>query len=107
MAKLSLGALAVGYLIGSHSKKKEEAKRCSEERQLIKRALEQGEVSLPTRQGHSLLLHFFLIGVGVGLFTIPYYSISKKHYWYFQQLFTKEDLSKPIKIQVEVEKEEK
>ena len=34
------------------------------------------------RQGHSLVLHIFLISIGVGLFTIPYYSISKNHYWH-------------------------
>lgn len=34
------------------------------------------------RTGHSLILHILLIYVVVGLFTIPYYSISKKHYWH-------------------------
>lgn len=32
--------------------------------------------------GHSLIAHILLMFVGVGLFTIPYYSISKKHYWH-------------------------
>lgn len=37
-----------------------------------------------TRQqkGHSLVLHIFLAFLLVGLFTIPYYSISKNHYWH-------------------------
>lgn len=34
------------------------------------------------KQGHSLLLHILLCYVLVGFFTIPYYSISKKHYWH-------------------------
>lgn len=32
--------------------------------------------------GHSLLLHILLMGVGIGLFTIPYYSFSPNHYWH-------------------------
>lgn len=34
------------------------------------------------QKGHSLILHIFLCYFGVGLFTIPYYSISKNHYWH-------------------------
>lgn len=34
------------------------------------------------QKGHSLILHLFLIFFGVGLFTIPYYTISKNHYWH-------------------------
>ena len=34
------------------------------------------------QQGHSLLLHILLVCVGVGMFTIPYYTISKNHYWH-------------------------
>lgn len=34
------------------------------------------------QQGHSIILHVLLCCVGVGLFTIPYYSISKNHYWH-------------------------
>lgn len=34
------------------------------------------------QKGHSLLLHILLLGIGVGFFTIPYYSISKNHYWH-------------------------
>ena len=34
------------------------------------------------QQGHSLLLHILLCGVGVGIFTIPYISLSKNHYWH-------------------------
>lgn len=34
------------------------------------------------QKGHSIMLHIFLCALGVGLFTIPYYSISKNHYWH-------------------------
>lgn len=34
------------------------------------------------QKGHSLLLHILLCMVVVGFFTIPYYSISKNHYWH-------------------------
>ena len=34
------------------------------------------------QKGHSLVLHILLCFVGVGLFTIPYYTISKNHYWH-------------------------
>lgn len=34
------------------------------------------------QKGHSLILHIFLLCVGVGFVTIPYYSISKNHYWH-------------------------
>jgi len=34
------------------------------------------------QKGHSLILHILLLGVGIGFFTIPYYSISKNHYWH-------------------------
>ena len=34
------------------------------------------------QKGHSIILHCLLICVGVGLFTIPYYTISKNHYWH-------------------------
>ena len=37
------------------------------------------------QKGHSIILHCLLICVGVGLFTIPYYTISKNHYWHAQQ----------------------
>lgn len=37
-----------------------------------------------TRQqkGHSLIKHLLLACIGIGLFTIPYYSISPNHYWH-------------------------
>lgn len=35
------------------------------------------------QKGHSILKHIFLCLIGVGLFTIPYYSISPNHYWHF------------------------
>lgn len=34
------------------------------------------------QKGHSLILHIILLCCGVGLFTIPYISISKNHYWH-------------------------
>lgn len=34
------------------------------------------------QEGHSLLLHIMLIFVGVGFFTIPYYTLSKNNYWH-------------------------
>lgn len=34
------------------------------------------------QKGHSLIVHILLLFVGVGFFTIPYYSISKNHYWH-------------------------
>lgn len=34
------------------------------------------------QKGHSLILHIFLCGIGIGIFTIPYYTISKNHYWH-------------------------
>ena len=34
------------------------------------------------RVGHSLTKHILLCFVFVGFFTIPYYSLSKKHYWH-------------------------
>lgn len=34
------------------------------------------------QKGHSIILHILLCFVYVGFFTIPYYSISKKHYWH-------------------------
>lgn len=34
------------------------------------------------QKGHSIIAHIFLIFIGVGLFTIPYYSISPNHYWH-------------------------
>lgn len=35
------------------------------------------------QQGHSLTLHILLCCVGIGFFTIPFYTISKNHYWHF------------------------
>lgn len=34
------------------------------------------------QQGHSIMKHILLLFVGVGFFTIPYYSLSKNHYWH-------------------------
>lgn len=34
------------------------------------------------QKGHSLTLHIMLIFVGVGMFTVPYYSLSPNHYWH-------------------------
>ena len=40
--------------------------------------------ALYTRQqkGHSIIKHILLCFVGVGLFTITYYSLSPNHYWH-------------------------
>lgn len=34
------------------------------------------------QKGHSIIKHILLCLVGVGFFTIPYYSISPNHYWH-------------------------
>ena len=34
------------------------------------------------QKGHSLTKHILLCLIGVGLFTIPYYSLSPNHYWH-------------------------
>lgn len=34
------------------------------------------------QKGHSLILHILLCAIGVGFFTLPFYSISKNHYWH-------------------------
>lgn len=36
-----------------------------------------------TQKGHSLVLHLLLMGVGIGLITVPYYTFSPNHYWHF------------------------
>ena len=34
------------------------------------------------QKGHSIIAHILLCCVGVGLFTIPYITLSKSHYWH-------------------------
>lgn len=34
------------------------------------------------QKGHSILLHLCLCMVLVGMFTIPYYTLSPNHYWH-------------------------
>jgi len=34
------------------------------------------------QKGHSIIKHILLCFIGVGLFTIPYYSLSPNHYWH-------------------------
>jgi len=34
------------------------------------------------QKGHSLIKHILLCCVGIGMFTIPDYSLSKNHYWH-------------------------
>lgn len=34
------------------------------------------------QKGHSLIKHILLCFIGIGIFTIPYISISKNHYWH-------------------------
>lgn len=41
-----------------------------------------GATYVRQQKGHSLVLHILLACVGIGLITIPYYSISKNHYWH-------------------------
>jgi hypothetical protein len=41
-----------------------------------------GAAYIRQQKGHSLVKHFFLCLIGVGIFTIPYYSFSKNHYWH-------------------------
>ena len=55
--------------------------------------------ALYTRQqkSHSIIKHILLCCVGVGLFTIPYYSLSPNHYWHAQGI---------IKIMANVKKKE-
>lgn len=48
-----------------------------------KRTANRMQVSYVRKQtGHSIIKHVFLMCVGVGLFTIPYYSVSPNHYWH-------------------------
>ena len=39
-------------------------------------------VEVNTQKGHSILLHLLLCAVGIGFFTIPYYTLSSRHYWH-------------------------
>lgn len=34
------------------------------------------------QKGHSILLHILLLFCGIGMITIPYYTVSKNHYWH-------------------------
>lgn len=34
------------------------------------------------QKGHSLIKHILLCFIGIGIFTIPYISLSKNHYWH-------------------------
>ena len=53
---------------------------------VTKDSAEQGSAQNPVysrqQKGHSLTKHILLVFVGVGLFTIPYITISKNHYWH-------------------------
>lgn len=40
------------------------------------------QVKVIRQKGHSIIWHLILCSVGIGLFTIPYYTISKHHYWH-------------------------
>lgn len=50
--------------------------------QTTKQTAKDGAVYVREQKGHSIVLHIFLCIVLVGFFTIPYYSISKNHYWH-------------------------
>ena len=39
------------------------------------------------QKGHSIVIHILLCFVGIGLITIPYYSLSPNHYWHLQQIY--------------------
>lgn len=39
-------------------------------------------VYMRQQKGHSIIKHVLLVFVVVGMFTIPYYSLSKNHYWH-------------------------
>ena len=39
-------------------------------------------VSRDTRKGHSLIFHLLLCATGIGFLTIPYYTLSSRHYWH-------------------------
>ncbi len=39
-------------------------------------------VHVRSQQGHSFLFHLLLCAVGIGFITIPYYTLSSKHYWH-------------------------
>lgn len=34
------------------------------------------------QKGHSIILHLILLSFGIGFITIPYYTLSPKHYWH-------------------------
>ena len=34
------------------------------------------------QKGHSIIIHVLLIFVGIGMFTVPYSTFSKNHYWH-------------------------
>lgn len=40
------------------------------------------KINADGRKGHSFLLHLLLCSVGIGLFTIPYYTFSSRHKWH-------------------------
>ena len=41
-----------------------------------------GAQYIRAQQGHSIVKHIFLCLIAIGFFTIPYYTISKNHYWH-------------------------
>lgn len=41
-----------------------------------------GAMYVRQQKGHSLIKHILLLFVGIGIFTIPYISISPNHYWH-------------------------
>lgn len=41
-----------------------------------------GAQYIRAQQGHSIVKHIFLCFIAIGFFTIPYYTISKNHYWH-------------------------
>ncbi len=40
------------------------------------------QVVVVRQRGHSIIIHLILLSVGIGFITIPYYTLSKHHYWH-------------------------
>lgn len=45
-------------------------------------AIARGGRTVIRQRGHSIIIHLLLLSVGIGFITIPYYTLSPKHYWH-------------------------
>ncbi len=45
-------------------------------------AIARGGKTVIRQRGHSIIIHLLLLSVGIGFITIPYYTLSPKHYWH-------------------------